>query len=251
MAVAHWHYWSPALQKETGCCVLLPERQPQKGPYPVLYLLHGLSDDYTAWLRWTSLERYVRDLPLMVVLADGHRSFYTDATAGWPHETAFVKDLVGFIDRHFRTVRAARGRCLGGLSMGAYGAVKLGLKYSRLFGAVTAHSGVYLHIKERWWESEEHPWSAEARRIYGDEKTCRDNDPFDLAARLQPDQAPALWLDCGRDDKLLRDNRELHRHLQQLGIHHTYKEYPGGHDWAYWDQHLIHAVAFHRRFLDI
>lgn len=251
MALANINYWSPSIQKETQCCVLLPERQPQAGPYPVWYLLHGLSDDYSAWLRWTSLERYVRDLPLIVVLADGHRSFYTDGVQGFAYEQAIVKDLVGFVDRSFRTVKSARGRAIGGLSMGGYGAMKLGLKYPNLFGSVNAHSGVYLHVKERWWENPEHRYWPEMARIYGDEQTCAANDPFALAAKLDPAKAPALWMDCGVSDFLVRDNRELHAHLKKLGIKHTYKEFPGDHNWGYWDEHIQQALAFHRRALGI
>ncbi|MBU0606507.1 MAG: esterase family protein, partial [Armatimonadetes bacterium] len=71
MAFVNVNYWSPSLVKETACHVLLPDRQTRKGPYPVFYLLHGLSDDYTAWQRWTSIERYVREWPLIVVMPDG------------------------------------------------------------------------------------------------------------------------------------------------------------------------------------
>ena len=251
MAVCNVNYWSPALVKETGCCVMLPDRQTRPGPYPVFYLLHGLSDDYTAWLRWTSLERYVRDLPLIVVLADGHRSFYCDASDGFAYEQALVKDLIGFIDTHFRTVKSGRGRAIGGLSMGGYGAMKLTLKYPDKFCSVSAHSGVYLHIRECWWEREDNPWAAEMRRIYGTEKACRENDPFALADKLDPTRAPAIWLDCGVDDGLLRDNRALHAHLRKLGIKHTYHEYPGSHNWGYWDEHVQQAIAFHRQVLGV
>lgn len=252
MALLDVNYWSPSLAKESQCAVLLPERQPHPGPFPVFYLLHGLSDDYSAWQRWSSIERYVRDLPLIVVMADGDRSFYTDATDGAAYESAIVKDLLGFIDSHFRTVKSAKGRVIGGLSMGGYGAMKLGLKYPDKFCSLSAHSGVYLHVQERWWEREEEgAWMSEARRIYGTEQACRDNDPFALAAKLKPAKAPAIYLDCGVDDGLLRDSRALHAHLKKLGLKHTYKEYPGAHNWAYWDEHVQQALEFHRKALGI
>jgi len=251
MAFLNVNYWSPSLVKETACHVLLPDRQARRGPYPVLYLLHGLSDDYTAWQRWTSLERYVRELPLIVVMPDGHRSFYCDATDGYAYESAIVKDLIGFMDTHFRTIKGGQGRVIGGLSMGGYGAMKLGLKYPQKFCAVSAHSGVYLHIKERWWEQGEGAWMAEAQRVYGTEKACRENDPFALAERLDPAQAPAIWLDCGDEDGLLRDNRELHAHLKRLKIKHEYHEFPGSHNWDYWDEHVQQAIAFHCKVLGI
>jgi len=251
MALVNINYWSPSLAKETACHVLLPDRQARKGPYPVFYLLHGLSDDYTAWQRWTSLERYVRELPLIVVMPDGHRSFYCDATAGYAYESALVKDLIGFVDTHFRTIKSGRGRVIGGLSMGGYGAMKLGLKHPDKFCSISAHSGVYLHVKERRWEQPGFPWMAEVTRIYGDEKTCAANDPFALAAKLDPQKAPAIWLDCGVDDGLLPDNQALHAHLKKLRIKHQYHEYPGTHNWAYWDEHIQDALAFHRQVLGL
>ena len=88
MALVHANFFSPSLQKEVGLNALLPDRQDKRGPYPVLYLLHGLSDDYTAWVRWTSIERYVRETPLIVVMPDGDRSFYCDLAEGAQYEQA-------------------------------------------------------------------------------------------------------------------------------------------------------------------
>lgn len=251
MAVLDINYWSSSLAKDTGCCVLLPERVSAKGPFPVFYLLHGLSDNYSAWQRWTSIERYVRDLPLIVVMADGDRSFYCDATNGPAYESAIVKDLIGFIDTHFRTIKSGRGRAIGGLSMGGYGAMKLGLKYPEKFCSVTAHSGVYLHVKEQWWDKAEGAWMAEAIRIYGNDKACCENDPFVLAEKLNPAKAPAIRFDCGVDDGLLRDSQELHTHFKKLGIKHEYQEFPGSHSWEYWDEHVQEAIQFHRKALGI
>jgi putative tributyrin esterase len=251
MALLNVNYWSPSLTKETACHVLLPDRQAAKGPFPVFYLLHGLSDDYSAWQRWTSIERYVRELPLIVVMPDGHRSFYCDASDGYAYESAIVKDLLGFIDTHFRTIKSGKGRAIGGLSMGGYGAMKLGLKHPDKFCSISAHSGVYLHVKERIWETAQGAWLGELGRIYGTEKACLENDPFALAEKLDPAKAPAISIDCGVDDGLLRDNRALRAHLKKLGIKHTYKEYPGSHSWSYWDEHVQEAISFHRRVLGI
>ncbi|MHB8996898.1 MAG: alpha/beta hydrolase [Armatimonadota bacterium] len=251
MALLNVNYSSPSLGKDTQCCILLPERVAQEGPYPVFYLLHGLSDDYSAWQRWSSIEQFVRDLPLIVVMADGDRSFYTDATEGQAYESALVKDLIGFVDRHFQTISSREGRAIGGLSMGGYGAMKLGLKYPDLFCSVSAHSGVYLHVKECWWDKDDNAWMAEAARIYGTEQACRENDPFALAENIDPKQAPAIWMDCGVDDGLLRDSQELHAHFEKLGLKHIYNEFPGSHSWPYWNEHVQQAIAFHRKSLGI
>lgn len=251
MALLNVNYVSPSIVKETSCNIILPDRQSHKGPFPVFYLLHGLSDDYSAWQRWTSLERYVRDLPLIVVMPDAHRSFYCDATHGHAYEAAIVEDLISFVDTHFRTIRGAKGRAIGGLSMGGYGAMKLGLKYPNKFCSISAHSGVYLHVAERWWEQPDGRWPEELKRIYGDEQACVSNDVFPLAEKLDPKKAPAIWMDCGQSDALLRDNQTLHKHLKKLKIKHEYHEFPGDHNWAYWDEHIQQALEFHRKTLGI
>ena len=188
---------------------------------------------------------------MLVVLADGNRSFYCDAANGPAYERAIVGDLITFIDTHFRTLKRGGRRAIGGLSMGGYGALKLGLKYPGKFCSVSAHSGVYRHVRDAWWEREDNPWAEEQRRIYGSDGARRENDPFLLAEKLKPERAPAIWIDCGKDDGLLEDNRAMRRHLRKLGIKHTYREYPGGHNWAYWDEHIQDAIEFHRKAFGI
>src|SRR5579862_5893949 len=141
MALCEIHFWSNSLTKMTAVNVIVPEGQ--KGPFPVFYLLHGLSDDYSAWCRRTSIERYVADLPLIVVMPDGGRGFYCDAIENprQNYESAIVKDLIGFIDNTFPTVSKREGRVIGGLSMGGYGALKLAVKFPELFCATVSHSG--------------------------------------------------------------------------------------------------------------
>lgn len=245
MAVNMIRFWSESLQRETGCCVILPDRQAATESCPVFYLLHGLSDDYTAWLRWTRLELYARNLPLIVVLADGGRSWYTNAAAGPAYEDALVKDLVGFTDRFFNTRKEAGMRAIGGLSMGAYGALKIGLKYPELFASISAHSGVYRRFDPERLDTAENPWAEELRLVFGSPEVIDANDPFLLAQQLAPKKAPAIAIDCGTEDPLLADNRTMHSHLESLGIAHRYMEYPGAHNWLYWDARLEETLQFH------
>ena len=116
--------------------VILPDGADAEGPYPVLYLLHGLSDDHSIWARRTSIDRYVRDLPMIVAMPDGGRSFYCDAVTGPAYETHLMQDVVGFVDRCFNTIAAREGRVIGGLSVGGYGALKLGTKFPEIFASV-------------------------------------------------------------------------------------------------------------------
>jgi S-formylglutathione hydrolase FrmB len=247
MAVAHVNFLSQALHKEVAFCALLPDRQGKAGPFPTFYLLHGLSDDYTAWLRWSSIELYVRELPLIVVLPDGDRWFYCDASHGPAYETALVQDLVGFVDQYFPTETRGPCRAIGGLSMGGYGAMKIGLKYPELFCSISAHSGVHAMCRNKEPKDFDGAW----RRIWGTKKAIRENDPFLLAEKLDPETAPSIWIDCGVDDALIDDNRQLHKHLRKLGIAHEYHEFPGGHTWPYWDEHVQEAIDFHREALGV
>ena len=83
----------------------------------------------------------MQNLPFIVVMPDSGRGFYSDAQVGMAWETAIVGDLVSFIDTRFQTNATREGRCIGGLSMGGYGAVKLALKYPHIFSSAVSHSG--------------------------------------------------------------------------------------------------------------
>ena len=230
MALLHINYFSQPLRKQAGMFVAMPDID---GPFRVVYLLHGLSDDYTMWQRRSSIERYADRFGLMVVMPDGGRSFYCDQPYG--NYEGHILETVHFIDRTFRTVDAPGGRAIGGLSMGGYGAMKLGLKYPELFGSVAAHSGAIDMISRQVAEH--------LQGIFQIPLTPAD-DCFALASL--PGVKPAIYFDCGVDDTLLEGNRRFHEHLLALQISHTYVEYPGAHSWEYWDQHVVEALQFHQ-----
>jgi putative tributyrin esterase len=244
MAICELHYFSAALQKQTAANVILPESSSE--PFPVLYLLHGLSDDHTIWTRRTSLERYVEGLPLIVVMPDGGRGFYTDAEKGFAYETALIRDLISFIDRTFRTRAEGAGRCIGGLSMGGYGALKLGLKHPDLFCSAVSHSGAL-----NFGLSDRIDQQPEFVRILGDPSTRRRHSLYALAESVDRSLLPALRVDCGTEDGLIEDNREFHTLLTNLSLPHEYEEFSGGHNWAYWDVHVQEAIRFHAKHLGI
>ena len=245
-------YRSNALQKSTAANVILPSPE-QKGPFHVMFLLHGLSDDYSIWSRRTSIERYVEGLPLIVVMPDGGRGFYTDAEQGFAYETAVAKELPAIIESYFPTKLPW---CATGLSMGGYGAAKLALKYPERFKSGHSHSGAVLFghlsfeesILKRELGSE---LEAEFRRILGDHPTGGSNDLCSLASKLAPSDRPALRIDCGVDDFLLQDNRQFCDYLTTIDFPHEYQEFPGAHEWSYWDEHVQEAIAFHRGVLGI
>lgn len=249
MAFCELKYFSNALGKMTAANVILPENG-STGPFPVLYLLHGLSDDNTGWARRTSIERYVANWPLIVVMPDSGRGFYCDAQEGMPYETAIAGDLVSYIDNVFQTRKERTGRALAGLSMGGYGAVKLALRFPERFVSAHSHSGA-LGFGHRSLEDED-SFAMEFRRIVGANPQGGIHDLYALSKQLVASPSkPALRIDCGVDDFLIEDNRAYHKHLEQIGYAHEYAEYSGAHDWDYWDEHVREAIVFSARHLGV
>src|SRR5687768_14669561 len=123
MAFATIHYHSRSLNKASSFNIVFPDDPNIPRPWATFYLLHGLSDDHTIWMRRTSIERYVAGLPLAVVMPDGGRGWYTNAKEGHAYEDDLIKDVMGLIERTFPAKADRTGRAIGGLSMGGYGAV--------------------------------------------------------------------------------------------------------------------------------
>lgn len=249
MAFARINYFSTSLQKASSVNVVFPEDPKLPRPWSVFYLLHGLSDDDTIWMRRTSIERYVAGLPLVVVMPDGGRGFYTNGVEGFAYEDDLIKDVVGLVDHTFPVKAERAGRAIGGLSMGGYGAVKLGLKHHEMFCSVNSHSGALAFTREAK-HSLNHT-TPEFVRIFGKSPKDGPEDPFAIAERVDHGRIPALRIDCGKDDFLIEQNREFHKHLEALRIPHEYEEFPGAHDWTYWDKHVQEAVAFHAKNLGL
>jgi len=247
MATLEAKFFSPALAQETRMMVLLPDTA--KGPFPVLYLLHGYFDDHTSWLHHSRVADYARRWPMIVAMPTGFNSFYTDHYAGLPFGRYMVEDVIGFVERSFPALRRREGRCVGGLSMGGYGALRLGFAQPNLFVSVTCHSGA----PRAWLEEGEHKKDAQRQRVFGPSPDGGPNDVSALAtdAVKKRTKLPKLHLDCGRGDKALAINRQFHRHLKRLGIAHQYREHAGAHTWDYWDAHLCDALAFHAAALKI
>lgn len=250
MAVCEIHLTSQhALSKMASFMAILPEKK--QGPFAVLYLLHGLSDDHTAWTRRTSIERYVQDLPLIVIMPNGERSWYSDSKSN-PNaafETFITSDLIGFVDGTFHTIPKRKGRAIAGLSMGGYGAFKLALKHPDLFCAAVSFSGA-LDMQKRM--ENQPPWAAEHRLIFGDSIAGTSEDIITLLEQADRTTLPALWMSCGSEDGLLEDNQRAHQHMESLGIPHFYREDPGyAHGWNYWDMVVQEALVFLKDQLNI
>ena len=254
MALTTLHWFSNILGKHTTTQVLLPDMG--EGPFATFYLLHGRSDDHTIWLRRTRLESYAGKYPLIVVMPDGHRGFYTDNEDGPAWAKHIGEELPAVIERHFRAKAERGARAIGGLSMGGYGAVRVGLAYADRFCSVNSHSGAVgwgrfrdgATMRE---EAKRMKWDAtvraEMRRIFGSGALSNGpHDPLYHARRAKrAGRLPALLVDCGVDDFLIESNRAFTRDLTRAKIPHIYREFPGAHDWDYWNLHIREALAFH------
>ena len=248
MALIHYHFFSGVLGKQVGATILLPGTP---GPYATYYLLHGLSDDHTIWHRRTRIEHYVANQPLAVVMPDGFRGAYTNNENGPDFADYIIQDVIGNVENHFNLKKSRSARCIGGLSMGGYGALRLGLGFPEMFSSVNSHSGAL-----RWGSGQPRKGSErdpdEFIRVFGKKPAGSDHDLLTLAKKCQDaGKLPKLRIDCGVDDFLIGANRHYHAKLEAMRIAHEYEEFPGAHDWDYWDLHVQQALAFHAKNLKL
>ena len=230
MALLHTQFFSQTLDLCCSMDVILPEagqgigirtaaQDPDSRPLPVLYLLHGLSDDHTIWQRRTSIERYAAAKRLAVVIPAVHRSFYTDQKHGYRYWT-FVSEELPLLCRHFFHISDKRDDTFAaGLSMGGYGALKLGLRQPERFAAVASLSGAV--DLSSFIDSPDPVRSAEGRLIFGSREQYRGSDD-DLAALARKTAAsggpkPDIFMACGSADFLYGDNLKFKPLLEQLG----------------------------------
>ena len=256
LALVTLHYHNLALGKTEPVTMILPEASDAwQPPFPVIYLLHGIGDDHTDWVRRTRIEQYVQSLPVIVVMpTTPWQSMYVDGVNGPPAATAIAKHLVDFIDSRFQTAREARYRAVCGLSMGGYGALHLALSYPDRFGAAASHSGALSFGHQDFAEeAAQSPRSERFRRLtkmlLGDAPRGGPCDLYAQASALPKERRPALRIDCGVDDFLIEANRAFHGHLEAIGYEHEYAEHPGGHTWDYWDEHVRDSIDFFVRTL--
>lgn len=255
MALIHCHFFSQVLGLMSTMSVILPDpgtleatvtpkkRQVQ---YPTLYLLHGLSDDHTAWQRHTAIERYVQGMNLAVVMPGADRSFYTDMVAGKRYWT-YISEEVPAMARHFFPLSEDRNKnYVAGLSMGGYGAFKLALTYPERYAAAASLSGALDVV--RLAQAEKSAGQYELEHIFGEVSalTGSSNDLFSLVEQIAGEGRPRpnLYQWCGMEDFLYADNVRFREHTKSLGLAVTYEEGPGGHEWSCWDAQIQRVLSW-------
>ncbi len=256
MAFFKMNYHSDVLKAGVTVHVILPEQAKTligmdtkgDGTYKTLFLLHGLSDDYSCWMRRTSIERYAAEHGIAVVMPNVGRSWYTDTAYGAKYFTFVTGELPAVCRSYFNGMSHKReDTFVAGLSMGGYGAVKAALRCPETFGGCASLSGAFditdmrrVNMMDEW------------KGIFGFEL----EDPAELAGSIHDVYAlaeknrkegipfPKMYLWCGQSDFLLDANRKFRDLLAQLQVDHHYAESEGNHSWKWWDMHIQDALKY-------
>ncbi len=214
--------------------------------YPVVYLLHGIGGHEDEWLSGSRIVEYAAGRGLILICADAAQRCYVDSDDGTsPCETMAARDLVAFVDANYRTIPRKEARGLMGLSMGGYGALYLSLRHSTTFQAAVSLSGAFsigMAPLARLTSNLAH-----VDRLFPPALFGRDQWDLFAQARAAPPivQQGLRWkLLCGTEDFLIEINRAFHHYLLATGIDHQYDEYPGAHEWPFWDAHAEESLDF-------
>ncbi|HEY3310369.1 MAG TPA: alpha/beta hydrolase family protein [Anaerolineales bacterium] len=256
MITSEINFFSESLGMRASLSILLPQRatagqsqHKHKPKYRTLYLLHGHSDDHTAWQRWTSIERYVESMHLAVVMPSVHLSFYTDMVHGGKYWQFISEELPAIAREIFPLSGRREDNFVAGLSMGGYGAFKLALTHPDRFAAAASLSGA-LDISEvvkAHGEPDDEAWLAGMRNVFGnlDKVSGSKHDLFVLANKAAAGAVkPRLYMCCGTEDFLFEDNLRFRDHLAGLPFDLTFEQGSGGHTWDFWDRMIQNVLSW-------
>ena len=246
MALLTCDFFSEVLEVGTTISVVLPQRTEdqigveqtmREGPPPVLYLLHGLTDDHTAWPRYTSIGRYAEAAGLAVVMPSVHHSFYSDEVHGHRYWTFVSEELPAVVSSFFRVSAEPADTFVAGLSMGGYGALKLALTHPDRFGAAASLSGA---LDLRYLIDRADRAALFQRAFDG---TIRDSDDLFALLAAAP-TVPPLYVGCGTEDLLVPTTERFIAAATDAGVDLTTDLRPGEHEWELWDAMIQDVIAW-------
>jgi len=227
--------------------------------YPVVYLLHGYSDDETAWIQFGEVQRTAdraiarREIPpMIIVMPDAGVTWYINDYRGETlYEDMIFREFIPTIDNQYRTRPKKEFRAVAGLSMGGYGSLIWSLHHPDMFASCAAYSaGIF--IDDEILRMEEKRYQRWFAKIYGPSQNNRLTDHWKknsvlyLAETLPVDEIEKVrfYIDCGDDDFLYVGNSLLHMEMRKRGIDHEYRVREGAHNWTYWRTHILHGLRF-------
>lgn len=262
MALFECKYPSTIMNKFMAMNVILPDDQDKTldkdGKYPVIFLLHGYTDDYTKWMRMTSIERYATEKGIAIVMPDGGKSFYTDMAHGDPYFTYITEEVVDHVRQWFPITTDPEYTFIAGLSMGGYGAMKIGLTYPNRFKGIGCFSGAlamaqtanikYPEDAEDWLKRLE----TDLPLVFEDVNELVDgpHDVFWLAQTKARDSLPNIYISCGTDDFIYSSSVAFCELLSGLNIDYHYNEEPADHSWGFWDREIVRYIDWVRTLID-
>jgi S-formylglutathione hydrolase FrmB len=235
---------SQALRGRADVTLFVPPQARDNGDVPLVLLLHGVYGSHWNWAVKGRAHRTAQRLidtgvipPMALAMpSDG---LWGDGSGYIPHPTQdferwIVEDVPAAVVAAVPCVSARSPLFIAGLSMGGFGALRIGAKHPRRYRALSAHSAI-THLDQMKSVVEEDLKTFGAR--------SGDCGVWEVMSR-QLSALPPLRFDCGTEDSLLEHNRQLHRQLCGAGIAHGYEEFPGGHEWTYWETHLADSLRF-------
>jgi putative tributyrin esterase len=259
MAFLQVNFFAETLKRQVCFNALVPvdnnemsDSETEVKPMKSLYLLHGYSGNHMDWICGAKIQELSQKHNIAVFMPSGENNFYLDDTDMGALYGEFIgKELVEFTRRMFHLSHKREDTFIGGLSMGGYGAIRNGLKYSESFGRIIALSsaliirniaGIPVDFKD---PIADYPYY---RRVFGDlnELIGSDKDPEALIEGLMKTNAviPKIYMACGTEDFLINENRDFHNFLVSHSVEHAYEEGSGVHDWTFWNEYIEKGLAW-------
>jgi S-formylglutathione hydrolase FrmB len=235
--------YSQAMRKNSNCVVIKPKKVKGIKAWPVVYLLHGYSGDYSDWItKVPLLKQYADEYKVMIVCPDGaYSSWYFDSPVDstMRYETYIGKEVPEYIDAHYPTNKDRKARAITGLSMGGHGGLFLGFRHANTFGACGSMSGgVDLNASRNKFDI--------IKRIGDTISNAGNWKSYSMVNIIEkyPADSLAIIIDCGTEDFFYAINHDLHEKMLCLKIPHDYIERPGKHDWNYWANAIKYQLLF-------
>lgn len=241
---------SENLRGRGDICVYVPPQAQAGVVLPVVILLHGVYGSFWAWTHSAGVHFQVNDminrgeLP-PIILAMPSDGLWGDGSgylrhSGYDFEKWIAEDVPAALMEKLDFVTETSPFFIAGLSMGGYGALRIGAKYHHRFMGISGHSSITALPQMKLFVEEDLSIYKQADQD--------DEDVLQTILRYK-DFLPALRFDCGDTDQLIEYNRMLHLQLQAAEIGHTYGEFPGGHEWSYWTEHISKSLRFFAQLL--
>ena len=256
MALIQANFSSQCLKRTVQFNAILPTDQmsslyaPASLPLKTFYILHGFTGSCMDWLLNSELGELSAKYGIAFIMPDAENHFYVDDMKRRDLYGEFIgRELVEFTRRVFPLSDKADDTIIGGVSMGGYGALRNGLKYSDMFGHVIAIRPAIIMQEFKTATDEPNPVGATRgfyESVFGDLDKAAESD-MDLhwlvnSINEQGGTFPDIYIACGYNDMLVYESRRLDGHLNALGIAHTYEEGYGTHDYEFFNAYLRHAL---------